>query len=234
MYTSEKGIDFIKKFEGCVLKVYLDVVGVKTLGYGHTGDDVNAMPVGTPITKEVADAFLRKDLAKFEQKVNRYDHIYHWTQNEFDALVSFAYNVGNIDQLTNNGTRSKSVIADKMLEYNKAKKKVIDGLTNRRKAERQMFLKGNSPETKYKTGNTYTLKANLYVRNSSEGEKVKFDALTENAKAHGHFDEYGYAILEKGTRVTCREVDYLANNGIWLRIPSGWVCARKGDKVYIE
>lgn len=59
-------------------------------------------------------------------------------------LVSFAYNLGNIDGLTANGTRSVSQIADKFLAYNKAGGRVLSGLTSRRKAERELFIKGNS------------------------------------------------------------------------------------------
>lgn len=140
MHISKEGIALIKKSESCVLKVYVDPIGVKTLGYGHTGKDVDALPVGTPVSQILADAFLQIDLEKFEGRVSKYDPIYHWTENEFSALVSFAYNIGSIDQLTANGTRTKQQIADKMLEYNRAGGKVYPGLTDRRKAEREMFI----------------------------------------------------------------------------------------------
>ena len=230
MVTSQNGIDFIKRYEGCVLKVYLDAIGVKTLGYGHTGADVNVLPVGTQITKEQAELFLKQDLSKFESNVSRYDSVYHWTQNEFDALVSFAYNVGSIDQLTANGTRDKSVIAEKILLYNKAGGKVLAGLTNRRKAEQQMFLGGVS--TIYNKGASYTLSANLYIRQEPYGEKMKYECITMDAKAHSYFDEYGCAVLKRGTRVTCLEVKSMTDS-IWLMIPSGWICAKEGSKIYI-
>ena len=60
---------------------------------------------------------------------------------QFDALVSFAFNIGNIDQLTANGTRDVKTISQKMLQYNKAAGKTLDGLTKRRKAEQELFLK---------------------------------------------------------------------------------------------
>lgn len=65
---------------------------------------------------------------------------YEWNQNEFDGLVSFAYNIGSIDQLTANGTRTKEQIANKILAYNKAGGKVLAGLTRRRQEERTLFL----------------------------------------------------------------------------------------------
>ncbi|MCQ2532931.1 MAG: lysozyme [Saccharofermentans sp.] len=234
MVTSQKGINLIKKWEGCVLKVYLDVTGTKTIGFGHTGADVNALPVGARISQEQADMYLKMDLARFEKNVNRYDDVYHWTQNEFDALVCFAYNVGSIDQLVDNGNRDKNTIANKMLLYNKSKGIVLDGLTNRRKFERQLFLSDEIIEkSKYVISKTYVINTDLYVRDEPQGNKLKMDALTENAKAHAYFDSEGYAILKGKTKVTCLSIKEL-DNSTWMRIPSGWVCARNEEKIYIE
>lgn len=71
----------------------------------------------------------------------KYNTRYGWNQNEIDALVSFAYNIGSIDQLTANGSRSRATIAAKMLEYVKAGGVTYNGLVRRRKAERELFLK---------------------------------------------------------------------------------------------
>ena len=118
------------------MESYKCPAGVWTIGYGHT----SGVKVGQVITQAQADAFLVSDVEKFEKKVNKYYEKYGWNQNEFDALVSFAFNIGNIDQLTANGTRSRAVIAEKMVRYNKAKGKVLAGLTKRRQAERKLFL----------------------------------------------------------------------------------------------
>lgn len=141
MKTSERGINLIKKFEGCRLQAYKPVATEKyyTIGYGHYGADVAP---GAVITQYQADAYLILDLEKFEKKVEKYNAKYHWTQNEFDALVSFAYNIGNIDQLTQNGTRTKQQIAAKIPEYRKAGGKVLQGLVKRRAAEQELFLEG--------------------------------------------------------------------------------------------
>lgn len=80
----------------------------------------------------------------------------------------------------------------------------------------------------YLPGKTYTLQANMYVRASPNGAKIKFDSLTEDGRKNGYFDEEGNAILKSGTRVSCKAV-----SGDWLLIPSGWVCARSGAKVLI-
>lgn len=153
MKTSQEGIALIKRFEGCVLHVYFDAVGVPTAGYGTTRGLTAAM-VGKPITQAQADQWLKEDLVKFEKKVDKYDLTYHWTQQEWDSLVSFSYNVGSIDKLTAYGTRSKKEIADAMLNYNKAKGKVLKGLTKRRQAEREMFLRSNVARPTLKRGSS--------------------------------------------------------------------------------
>lgn len=139
MKISKAGIDFIIGFEGFSAKACKCVSTEKyyTIGYGHYGADVKK---DDTISKEEARKLLEADLLSFEKKVSKYDSKYDFNQNEFDALVSFAYNVGNIDQLTANGTRSRDKIAECMLRYNKSGGKVLNGLTKRRKAERELFL----------------------------------------------------------------------------------------------
>lgn len=137
MNISDIGITLIKRFEGYHLTSYKCPAGVWTIGYGHTKNVTPAMT----ITPAQADAFLREDLHKHEQNVMKYDSIYHWNQNEFDAMVSFSFNLGSIDKLTARGTRSKQQIAEKILLYNKANGNVLNGLTRRREAERELFLR---------------------------------------------------------------------------------------------
>jgi lysozyme len=142
--TSNRGINRIKSFEGYRSTAYKCSAGVWTIGYGHTGRvDGKKICKGMRITASKAVELLKNDLAKFEKGVNKYWNKYHWTQNEFDALVSFAYNVGSIRQLTAFGMRSKATIARKMLLYNKASGRALAGLTNRRIAERKLFLADN-------------------------------------------------------------------------------------------
>ena len=136
MKISQKGIDLVKEFEGLYLTAYRCPAGVWTIGYGHTGD----VKPGQVITAEQAEELLRADMINSEKKVAKYDSTYHWNQNQFDALTSFVFNLGSIDQLTANGTRDIATIADKMLLYNKAAGKVLAGLVRRRKAERGLFL----------------------------------------------------------------------------------------------
>lgn len=143
MNISQNGINLIKKYEGCKLTAYKCPAGVWTIGYGHTGDDVWE---GLTMTQSQVDALLAIDLYKYECLVGKYNSKYNFTQNEFDALVSFAYNIGSIDQLTAKGSRSKSLIAKKILLYNKASGKVLKGLVRRREDEQRLFL---NPSVKF-------------------------------------------------------------------------------------
>lgn len=139
MKISENGLNLIIAFEGFCPKATKAVKTEKyyTIGYGHYGKDVKE---NDTITKENAIDLLEKDLKRFETKVMKYNSVYNFTQNEFDALVSFAYNVGNIDQLTAKGSRTKKEIADAMLLYIKSGGNVLDGLRKRRIKERELFL----------------------------------------------------------------------------------------------
>lgn len=135
MKISEKGLNLIKKFEGCRLEAYRDPAGVLTIGYGHT----HGVQEGMRITQETADEYLRDDCAAAEKNVNGFDAKYHWNQNQFDALVSFAFNLGSINQLTANGTRSIAEISAKIPEYCHAGGKKLSGLVRRRSAEKELF-----------------------------------------------------------------------------------------------
>ena len=135
MKVSNDCISLIKQFEGCRLSAYKCPAGVWTIGYGHTA----GVKEGMKISQVQAELYLLDDLQKYADMVSKYDSKYSWKQNEFDALVSFCYNIGNIDQLTANGTRSRQVIAEKMLLYNKGGGKVLAGLVRRRNAEHALF-----------------------------------------------------------------------------------------------
>ena len=138
MKTSQRGIKLIKQFEGVRLTAYRCPAGVYTIGYGHT----RGVKRGMKITEEEASAFLAADLRNSEKAVERYDSVYHWNQNEFDALVSFTFNCGaaNLRALLRNGRRNRSQIAETLPLYRKAGGKVLKGLERRRAAEKALFL----------------------------------------------------------------------------------------------
>ena len=136
MKTSQAGIDLIKKFEGCVLKAYWDYKGY-SIGYGHLG-----VPEGTVITKEQAEQLLISDLPSYEAKVNKYDPVYHWTQNEFDALVSYCYNIGYIKGLVDDGKRTRAEIEADWPTHDRVGGKHLESLKKRRLKELEVFKYG--------------------------------------------------------------------------------------------
>lgn len=150
MRINEATMALIKEFEGLYLRAYQDSVGVWTIGWGITNSDYSITGTkirrGLTITRGTAEEWLRRSLTeKYLPKVMKYDDKYGWNENEAGALVSFAFNIGSIDQLTANGTRSRATIRKKILEYNKAGGRVLRGLTRRRKAELALF---NTPVKK--------------------------------------------------------------------------------------
>lgn len=135
MKTSERGINLIKRFEAYRDTAYKNYTGTLTIGYGHT----NGIYKNMKINSAEAEEFLRQDILEAELSVMKYDSKYHWTQNEFDALVDFAFDIGSINQLTAKGTRTKKQISEKILDYKKAGKKVLQELVERRLAEKALF-----------------------------------------------------------------------------------------------
>lgn len=144
MSISNKGIEFIVREEGERLTAYQDIVGIWTIGVGHTGF-VEGKPVakGMTITKEKSREILKADLARFEQAVNSVVKV-RLKQNQFDALVSLAFNIGE-------GAFSRSTLVRKLntgdyvgasaqfLVWKNAGGRVSQGLLNRRKREKVMF-----------------------------------------------------------------------------------------------
>ncbi|MES3537104.1 lysozyme [Enterobacter hormaechei] len=145
MQTSDKGIALIKEFEGCKLTAYQDSVGVWTIGYGWT-QPVDGKPIrdGMTIKQETAERLLKTGLVSYEGDVSRLVKV-GLTQEQFDALVSFTYNLGARSLSTSTLLRKLNAgdyagAADEFLRWNKAGGKVLNGLTRRREAERALFL----------------------------------------------------------------------------------------------
>ena len=143
MIPSQNCYDLIKEFEGCKLEAYPDPATHGepiTIGVGHTG----GVKLGDVITQEQADEYLVNDVAHAANAVNQMVAV-SITQGEFDALCSFAFNLG-IGNLKNSTLLKKlnsgdiQGAADQFLVWNKAAGKVMAGLTRRREAERALFL----------------------------------------------------------------------------------------------
>ena len=144
--TSDSGKAFIKSFEGKRLAAYDDGVGVWTIGYG-TIKYPNGVKVkkGDVCTDAQVDQYFSNDLVKFENSVNSLVKV-PLTQNQFDALVSFAYNLGatnlsNSTLLRKLNSKDYKGAAAEFQKWNKAGGKVMNGLTKRRNAEMELFLK---------------------------------------------------------------------------------------------
>lgn len=151
MKTSQAGVDLIKSFEGLRLNAYLDAVGIPTIGYGHTGPDVK---LGNRINTQQAEILLRNDLERFEKAVKDLVKI-KLNQAQFDALVSFTFNVGagafedsTLLRRLNSGENPCDVAKEEMSRWNKGDgNKVLAGLTRRRLSEIELFCQ-SPPVTK--------------------------------------------------------------------------------------
>ena len=140
MTASDILIRQLKRFEGLRLKAYQDAKGIWTIGYGHTGD----VQRGDCISREEAEALLKKDLVVFEDYVNSLG-VCEDNQGRFEALVDFAYNCG-IENLRNSqllecikGNCSEEEIRAQFLRWIYSGKKKLKGLERRRRWEADRF-----------------------------------------------------------------------------------------------
>lgn len=112
--TSQKGINLIQKFEGCKLYPYFDSGGIKTIGYGHA---LKSNESYTKISAEDAEAILKKDIEIFEDELGRLLNVEELEQNEYDALISFIFNIGGAKFKNSTVYRA---LSDKKKDYVKA------------------------------------------------------------------------------------------------------------------
>lgn len=182
----QAGLALIKQYEGCRLAAYRCAAGVWTIGYGHTA----GVHSGMTITQAQADAYLQQDIAKFAGYVNNPAYVPITTnlnQNQFDALVSFAFNLGagNLRKLCKGRTAAQIALA--MPSYNKAAGKVLAGLTRRRKAEQALFNKAVSC-TGTTTTSTNTEDYNMKtIKKGSKGNAVKVWQIIIGVTPDGKF-----------------------------------------------
>jgi lysozyme len=140
MKTSPKGIALIKEFEGLRLKAYKCPGGVWTIGYGHTA----GVKPGMVITEAQAGEYLKADLIAFERYLNGLGLALN--QNQFDALVSFIYNVGTGNFSSSTLLRKvranpqDNSIMDEFLRWVYSKGRVLPGLQRRRLAVMKLYF----------------------------------------------------------------------------------------------
>lgn len=139
-YVSPQGLEFIKQWEGCKLASYLDGGGVWTVGYGHT----SGVFAGMSISQEDAEALLMEDIFPVETAINQYVNV-ELNSHQADALISFVFNVGinafkksTLLKFLNGGDYLRA--ADEFLRWCYDNGTRIQGLANRREAERELFL----------------------------------------------------------------------------------------------
>ena len=143
--VGQQGLDLIKKWEGCELTAYWDPWGeVWTIGYGTTEYDEELIGQeiyeGLTISQETAEYWLEISVnSYYAPNVNKFMDTYNFNQNQFDALTSFAYNIGSIDELVQYGSASIAEISERFLLYCYAGGEWLQGLYNRRCDEKALF-----------------------------------------------------------------------------------------------
>lgn len=184
----QAGLALIKQFEGCRLIAYQCSAGVWTIGYGHTA----GVYKGMKITQAQADAFLKQDVAKFEKYINNLSYVpftAQLNQNQFDALVSFAFNLGqgNVKKMCTGRTINQ--IPSAMQQYCKAAGKTLPGLQRRRKAEAALYNKKvesctGATTTTVKKTEDYNMNT---IKKGSKGNAVKVWQIIIGTTADGNF-----------------------------------------------
>jgi len=150
MTPSENCYSLIRHFEGCRLKAYKCPAGIWTIGYGNTQyEDGRMVKAGDVITQSRAATLLQLIVAKFAISTDMMVK-QEIRQHEFDALVSFCYNVGvgNLEKSTllrkvNSRSPSEEVRAE-FMKWNKARGQELAGLTRRRASEAYLFINGKN------------------------------------------------------------------------------------------
>lgn len=143
---SNKGMKLLEQFEGLRLEAYLDSASIATIGFGSIKyPNGNKVKLGDKITKAQAKEYKLHDLKEFVSTVNTYVKV-PLTQNQYDALVSLSYNIGssafkNSTLLNKLNSGDYKGAAEQFLVWNKVNSKRVQGLVNRREAERNLFLK---------------------------------------------------------------------------------------------
>lgn len=148
---SQKGRKLIEEFEGLRLTAYQDSIGVWTIGYGHT----KGVYPGMTISLAQANALLDEDVRSHAAGIFNFVTV-ELNQNQFDALVSFHFNLGpailqDSTLLTYINNKNWQAAANEMKAYVHAGNQILPGLVRRRNAEAALFLDGNIDDTNTKT-----------------------------------------------------------------------------------
>ena len=196
MKTSQRGIDLIKQFEGFSERAYLCPAGVWTIGYGTT----HAVSRNSkPVTRDQAEELLRGDLREFERDITDAVKV-PLSRNQFDVLVSFVYNVGStafrkstLLKLLNQGKYDK--VPYELARWNKAKGKILPGLTRRRAAEASPWSEGEIAEFVPQGGIQRDVPSIINKENVSIAAGIASTAgMSQIAEGHGPI-QYALAVV---------------------------------------
>ena len=203
----------IKLFEGFSTRVYIDAGGTPTIGYGRV--DIRSMDETT--TKEKEDLWLYKKVNNIYEQV-KFKMVEKWhynvNENQLLALTDFTYNLGikNLNQLTDNGKRDISTIAEKILLYNKCKGKELDGLTKRRQWEHDLFASGTKQLT---NAEKLQIFINEKYRKFEVDKQIKVDGIVGNETINACIDIFNLLQYIKVKEDVNMEdiVSIIVNNG---------------------
>ena len=231
--TSQKMVDVIKTWEGLSLRACKAVSTEKywTIGYGHYGSDVSA---NQTITEAQAEALLKSDLKVFESAVNAAVKV-NITQAQFDACVSLAYNIGtgafansDIVAFINAGKIGHACVD--FPSWRLSGGQILVGLQRRRQSEMEFFG----------TGANFTLTSTMNIRSGpgTNNPVKKVSQITANGRECAvDKSANANAVFKSGTVVTALELKAVFSSAaidVWLRCPSGWICARQNKDIFIK
>ena len=231
--TSTRMVDIIKTYEGFSPKaVRLTGEDEYTIGYGHYGSDVHA---GDTITEAEATELLERDLKVFESAVKNAVKV-DITQSQFDALVSLSYNIGtgafadsDTVKALNEGKVGHAAV-DVPSWRRGMGYQILPGLEKRRQTELEFFAAGEDftitdcMNVRTGAGTNYPVKTVSQI--TVNGRECVVD---KSASAQ--------AVFKEGTEITALEVKAVYSPqrvDVWFRCPSGWICTRMGEEVYVK
>lgn len=225
MKISNNGINLIKSFEGCILQSYDDyndklinsndtVKGVLTIGWGTTRADLPSLYKGMRISQQEANRLFIQHLQKYVDEVNSLGR--QWTQNQFDALVSFHYNTGSVKTLVANRNNEQIVATMKQYVHDGAGR-TLAGLVRRRNAEVQLFLSNGVVVA----NNATTQKVNRHLMDLQ-------GAINKGYNAHLVTDGIYGPCTDEAIKKVCLRVGTINDVVSWVQIRIG----TKPDGIY--
>lgn len=216
MSINSRGLALIKEFEGLYLTSYKCPAGVWTIGWGHTGKVAGkSICSGMRITTNVAEELLKADLKTFETSVNKLP--YKLNENQFAALVSFAFNCGegNLTKLTQNNTRTLAQISNALPLYNKANGTILVGLTRRRQAEQELFNTASTTVTTVaKTEDVINMRT---IKSGSTGTIVKVWQTILGVTTDGKFGTKTTSATKTWQKKKGLTVDGIVGDKTWTK-----------------